>query len=181
MSDVYHIYNIYGNFYQSDKPAPRPEHESETPKRRKSAENADSHATKGNSAVVNNDTVTNDGNDTVINDGGVISGGNDTVINDGGVISGVMNAAEGMPEPSEVLVFKYISDDAVGRGMAGFVENELSQAAKGSAAELVECILREERLGNLVTQSLSSKRLFNELKKHFNLPYKYRNFVKKRH
>ena len=77
--------------------------------------------------------------------------------------------------------FAYISDTAVQNNVADLVERSLVIAAHGTASQLMTCIREEEMKGNLTTQNLSSRTLYYELKKHFHLNYKYRNFAKARH
>ena len=82
-------------------------------------------------------------------------------------------------EPPERFI--YISETAVKNNVADIVERSLATAAKGTASELKNCIQQEENRGNLTTQNISSRRLYRELKKHFHITYKYRNFVNARH
>ena len=77
--------------------------------------------------------------------------------------------------------FAYISAKAVQNNVADLVERSLVIAAQGTASQLMTCIREEEMKGNLTTQNLSSRTLYYELKKHFDLNYKYRNFAKARH
>lgn len=78
-------------------------------------------------------------------------------------------------EPPERFI--YISETAVKNNVADIVERSLATAAKGTAAQLMNCIREEEIKGNLTTQNLTSKVLYYELKKHFHIRYKYRNFA----
>ena len=72
-------------------------------------------------------------------------------------------------------LFCRITQHAINTGHAQDVEDELRSACV-SAPKLVKAIRRNEALGYLDTQNLSSTELYNLLNEHFGLSFGIRNF-----
>ena len=82
------------------------------------------------------------------------------------------------PEPSPQMAsdfFCRITQHTIDTGHAQEVENELRSACV-SAPKLVKAIRRNEALGYLDTQNLSSVELYDLLNEHFGLSFKVRTF-----
>lgn len=75
--------------------------------------------------------------------------------------------------------FCRITQHTIDTGHARDVEDELRSACV-SAPKLVKAIRRNEALGYLDTQNLSSTELYNLLNEHFGLTFKVRTFQRNR-
>ena len=76
-------------------------------------------------------------------------------------------------------IFCCITPHAFDTGHAQEVEDELRSACV-SAPKLIKAIRRNEALGYLDTQNLSSTELYKLLDEHLGLPFKLENFRKYR-